>query len=78
MPALYETYEAVPVYRRQWFFWVAWFFVAPIAVGLLLTGDVYYARNGEVQRFGIANKIVAGLIALVWSWALINALIHPS
>ena len=35
--------------------------VTPVALGLLLTGDVYYERKGELRTFGPANKVVAGV-----------------
>jgi hypothetical protein len=63
---LYNDYKEVPYYRKQCFFWLMWFLFSPIAIALLLTGDVYYKRQGEVKAFGIANKIIAGIIGLLW------------
>jgi hypothetical protein len=61
---MYQTYEEVPWYRRQWFFWVL-FLLVPLGVfgciGLLLTGDVYYVKKDVVTPYGKANKIVAWL-----------------
>ena len=44
----YNDYGEVPYYRKQWFFWLMCLLFSPIAIGLLLTGDVYYKRRGEV------------------------------
>ncbi|HYK82206.1 MAG TPA: hypothetical protein VEU55_03610 [Gemmatimonadales bacterium] len=72
--APYATYDEVPALRKQWFFWLTWFAFPPIAIGLLWTGDVYYWKKGEVRAFGMANRIVAGLIALLWLAAIMNAI----
>lgn len=62
---LYSSYDQVPLYRKQWFFWLMYFTISPIAIGILLLGDVYYQKNGKVQSFGLANRVVAGVIAVV-------------
>jgi len=61
----YASYDQVPLYRRQWFFWLMYLTVTPVAVGILLFGDVYYQKKGDLKSFGRANRIVAGLIAAV-------------
>ena len=60
----YDDYSQVPYYRKQWFFWLMYFTLSPIAIGLLIFGDIYYERQGELRSFGIANRVVAGLIAI--------------
>ena len=40
------------------------FTIQPIAIGILLFGDVYYQKKGVIKSFGLANRIVAGIIAL--------------
>jgi hypothetical protein len=73
----YNDYGEVPYYRKQWFFWLMWFLFSPIAIVLLLTGDVYYKRRGEVKAFGIANKIIAGIIGLLWlTWILLAVVVQ--
>lgn len=62
----YKTYAEVPFFRRQWFFWLCWLVFAPVALGILLSGNVYYMKKGEVVPFGIANKILGVLFSLVW------------
>ena len=72
-PTPFKSYADVPVYRRQWFFWIFWLLCSPVSVLLLLSGEVYYVRGGEVRAFGIANRIVAGIIALIWIWLIVVA-----
>lgn len=60
----YASYDEVPTFRKQWFFWLAYLFFTPAAILILLFGDIYYVKNNEVESFGIANRIVAGIIAL--------------
>ena len=61
---LYSSYDEVPFYRKQWFFWLIYFPLQPIAIAILLFGDVYYLKKGEVKSFGLANRIIAGLAAI--------------
>jgi RsiW-degrading membrane proteinase PrsW (M82 family) len=68
--AQYASYDQVPTFRKQWVFWLLWVAFAPAAVVLLLTGDIYYVKKGEVRKFGMANRVLAGLIALLWMWQL--------
>ena len=75
-PVPYTSYDQVPTHRKQWFFWLTWFLFAPVAIAILITGDVYYPKKGEVRAFGLANRIVAMLIALFWSIALISGIIE--
>jgi len=70
----YSTYAQVPYYRKQWFFWVMYFVLSPVAIALLLSGDVYYQKKGEVKSFGMANRIVAGIIAALWLYGIFQAL----
>jgi len=58
-------YDQVPFYQKQGFFWLMYFLFTPVALAILLFGDVYYEKNGKVKSFGLANKIIAGVIAVV-------------
>lgn len=78
----YEDYDHVPFYRKQWFFWLLYLTISPIAIGILLFGDVYYQKKGKVKSFGTANRVVAGIVALgfiakaattTWTAALLPA-----
>ena len=73
----YATYDEVPYYRKQGFFWLWWFLFAPIAIGILLTGDVYYRKRGQVRSFGLANRIVAGVIAVLWFLVAVQEVTGP-
>ena len=62
---LYSSYDEVPIYRKQWFFWLMYFIIIPVALVILLSGDVYYQKKGDIKSFGIANRIVAGILAVL-------------
>jgi len=64
--AKYKTYDEVPFFRKQWFFWLSWFIFAPVALVILFSGDVYYRKKEEVVSFGTANKVVGALFCLIW------------
>ena len=40
------------------------FTISPVAIGILLFGDIYYQKKGDVKSFGLLNRIVAGIIAI--------------
>jgi hypothetical protein len=61
----YSRYDQVPFYQKQGFFWLMYFLFTPVALAILLFGDVYYEKNGKVKSFGLANKIIAAVIAIV-------------
>ena len=50
-----------------------YFTISPIAIGILLFGDVYYQKKGEVKSFGLANRIVAGVIAVFILFRILGA-----
>ena len=74
-PVPYATYDEVPTHRKQGFFWLTWLLLAPAAIAILITGDVYYRKKGEVRAFGPANRIVAIFIGLLWVLGFISAVI---
>lgn len=61
----YFSYDEVPTYRKQWVFWLLYFTLTPIALGILLFGDVYYQSNGVVKSFGVLNRIAAMLVGVI-------------
>ena len=68
----FNSYSDVPFYRRQWFFWVMFFTIQPIAIIILMTGNVYFVKNEEVVPFSFANRIVAGLFAVFIIYGLLS------
>ena len=73
---MYSSYQEVPYYRKQWFFWVMYFvpLLNVVAIGLLLFGDIYYQSKGEVKSFGAANRVVAGILAAFILYSVVRAL----
>ena len=76
----YQSYDQVPIYRRQWFFWLTYILIPVVPLIVLLCGDIYYIRKDEVKSFGPVNRAIAGLIALGYIIKIINAFIggNPS
>lgn len=76
MSKVYSSYEEVPYYRKQWFFWVMSFvpLLGVVAIGLLLFGDIYYEKKGEVKSFGTANRVVAGILMVFILYSVFTAL----
>jgi hypothetical protein len=70
----YSGYQEVPWYRRQWFFWLMYILVTPVGLGLLISGEVYYRKNDQVHAFGMANRIVAGILGVIWFFSLLSGL----
>lgn len=69
----YNDYADVPFYRKQWFFWLTYLLFNPVALLVLITGDVYYERHCELRSFGTANRIVAGLAGMVFLFRVFGA-----
>ena len=61
----YQDYDEIPAYRQHGIFWLIYVLFGPIALLILITGDVYYLRNDKIKRFGIINRVAAGLILAV-------------
>lgn len=66
----YSSYDQVPIYRRQWFFWITYILFAPAALAILLFGDIYYEKRGRIVGFGIANRLVAGAVAVYFIYSI--------
>lgn len=62
----YASYDEVPVFRKQWFFWLTFLFITPVAIVISLSGDIYYVKKDEVKSFGIQHRIVVGIIAFFY------------
>ena len=65
-PTKYASYQDVPFYRRVGFFALTWLVFAPLACVILVSGNVYYVRDGEVRGFAMVTRVVAGIFALLF------------
>lgn len=68
----YRNYAEVPFYRRQWFFWLMFFLFQPVAIALLTFGDIYYTSGGKVKNFGLANRVVAWILGVVFMYRMVS------
>ena len=66
----YSSYNDVPVHRRQWFFWLMFLILPPVAILIVLSGDVYYPKNGAVKAFGMDNRVYGVFFSLGWLVAI--------
>ena len=73
----YHSYFEVPFYRQQWFFWLSYLIVPPVAFFILAFGDVYYQKRGELKSFGIVNRIVAALFLLILLAIILTGIFFP-
>ncbi len=60
----YKSYADVPYYRKQGFFWLTYIILPLVAVVMLACGDVYYQKGDKVKSFGMANRVIAGIVGL--------------
>jgi hypothetical protein len=54
------SYADVPKYRRNWFAILAFFVFPPALIYLVLSGDIYYERKGELKKYSKGAKIFLG------------------
>jgi hypothetical protein len=50
-----------------------YFPATPIALAILLFGDVYYQENGKVKSLGLANRIIVRVSAVVILFSILSA-----
>jgi TPR repeat protein len=65
-----QDYARIPFYRKQGFFWVVYFLLPPLALIILIFGEIHYLRHGKVKKFSLANRITAILILLAVGYAV--------
>jgi TPR repeat protein len=65
-----QDYARIPFYKKQSFFWVVYILLPPLALLILIFGDIHYLKHGKVKNFGLANRITAVLILLVIGYAV--------
>lgn len=66
----YQNYGHIPFYKKQGFFWAVYFLLPPVALIILVFGDIYYLKKGIVKKFGLINRLVAILILAVVGYNL--------
>ena len=59
----YSSYSQVPWFRQNWFAILCAFILTPALFFILVTGDVYYERKGELKKYGKGAKICL----IIWS-----------
>ena len=61
----YETYAAVPWYRKNWFvvLSIIIIYLWPFLLLSLATGDVYYEKNGELKK--TSKLVVVGFMVVM-------------
>ena len=69
----YTSYIDVPFYQRQWFCWTTFFLVPPVAAAVVITGDVYYMRKGDLRTFSAVTRALLGVVACFWTYNLLRA-----
>jgi len=62
----HNTYYGIPKYRRHNNFWAIYFILPIVAIVILMTGDVYYKRQGRIRRFDDSNTFIALGLAGLW------------
>ncbi|MBW4049325.1 MAG: hypothetical protein HIU89_15815 [Proteobacteria bacterium] len=70
----YQSYTQVPWYRKNWFAILCFFIFMPGLFLILLTGTVYYERNGQLQKYSITAKIFLLLYSLLATIGFANVI----
>lgn len=52
------TYDQTPWYRRRWFLAVTMLLFMPLTIILILTGEIYLKRRGDVYKMQSSQKIM--------------------
>lgn len=52
----YSSYDQVPWYRKNWFAILCFFIFSPVLLIVLVTGDVFYPKAGQVKKYSTAAK----------------------
>jgi hypothetical protein len=68
----YTEYSQVPWFRKNWFFILSFLIFSPVAIVLILSGDVYYVKNKQLKTYGKGYKIVFAIAGLFWLWWLFS------
>ena len=66
----FSSYDQVPWYRKNLVAWVC-FFIFPLGLLLMLiTGDIYYEKKGQLKTYSKNVKIflIIYTIVAIWLW----------
>ena len=67
-PVTYTDYSQVPWHRKNWFAILSWLIFFPVVLYLIVTGDIYYEKNGVLKTYSRGSKqflAVAGVIYFI-------------
>lgn len=56
----------IPWYRKNWFVITAWILLSPVAIAIILSGDVYYIKDGKLKTYSDDVKMLCGLIGTAY------------
>lgn len=66
-----QDYARIPFYRKQGFFWAVYILLPPLALLILIFGDIHYLKYGKIKKFGLASRIAAILILLAVCYTVV-------
>jgi uncharacterized membrane protein YvbJ len=59
----FSSYDQVPWHRKNWFAIICFFIFPPGLLVVLLTGNVYYERKGQLKTYSKVAKI----FLIIWT-----------
>ncbi len=74
----YTDYTQVPWFRKNWFAILCFFIFAPALFFILITGDVYYSKSGQLKTYGKVAKIFLIIWAIFATLVFIGASMEES
>lgn len=79
MSPAFTSYSQVPFYRKNWFLILSFLFCTPlIAFLIVLTGPVYYMKNGQVTPYSRTQKAFVIIFSIIWLIAVFNKTMSES
>lgn len=60
----YNNYAEVPWYRRDWVGLLSFLLLPPAGLLLVITGDIYYERKGELKIYGRVIRVIMVAVGL--------------
>lgn len=68
---IYTDYSQVPWFRKNWFAILCVFILIPALFFILVTGDIFYEKKGQLKKYGKGAKI----FLMIWSGLSILAVL---